>query len=113
VRRRHYTLSIALANNPGGAALGGTTPVAAVGGTANFSGLTLKKTGSGYTLRVTGAGLTGATTTSITVKSGKAAVIVPPGPPTSPAAPALAPRSFDNPDLWDAFRPLDRCHGAR
>ena len=65
------TLSVAIANNPGGATLGGTTSVAAVNGLVNFSGLTLNKAGTGYTLQVAGVGLTGATTSPITVKKSK------------------------------------------
>ena len=37
------TVTVALANNPGGATLGGTLSVQASGGVATFSGLTLNK----------------------------------------------------------------------
>ena len=50
-------VAVALANNPGGATLGGTLTVNAVNGVATFSGLTLDKTGSGYTLQATSSGL--------------------------------------------------------
>ena len=46
------TVSIAIANNPGGATLGGTTTVTFVAGVATFTGLTLNKAGVGYTLKV-------------------------------------------------------------
>ena len=51
------TVTVALANNPGGATLGGTLTVTASGGVATFSGLTLNKAASGYTLVVTSSGL--------------------------------------------------------
>jgi hypothetical protein len=56
------TEALSLANNPGGATLGGTSTVVANGGTAAFAGLTLDKGGGGYTLQVTGNGLTAAVT---------------------------------------------------
>src|SRR5438132_9999697 len=42
------SITVALGNNPGGSALGGTTTVAAVNGVASFATLTLDKTGTGY-----------------------------------------------------------------
>ena len=48
-------VSVALANGPGGAALGGPVNVTAVNGVATFSGLSLNE-GGGYTLQVSGAG---------------------------------------------------------
>ena len=45
------TVTVALANNPGGATLGGTLSVTASNGVATFSGLTLTKAAAGYTLR--------------------------------------------------------------
>jgi autotransporter-associated beta strand protein len=54
-------VTLALANNPGGATLVGTLTQAAVSGEATFSGLTLDMLGSGYTLTATGSGLTSAT----------------------------------------------------
>ena len=56
--------TLALANNPGGATLGGARTVAASGGIATFGGLTVDHAGSGYTLQVTSSGLTPAVTTS-------------------------------------------------
>ena len=55
------TVKVALANNPGGAKLGGTLSVKASKGVATFSGLTLNKVGTGYTLQVTSSGLSSAT----------------------------------------------------
>ena len=61
------SVTIALANNPGGGTLGGTLTVAAVNGVATFSGLTLNNLGTGYTLKVTASGLSSASTAAITV----------------------------------------------
>jgi streptogramin lyase len=61
------TVTVALANNPGGATLGGTLTATASGGAATFSGLTLTRAASGYTLQVSSNGLTAATTSAITV----------------------------------------------
>ena len=53
------SVTLALANNPGGATLGGTLTVTAVNGVAIFTGLTINNLGSGYTLEATSAtGLT-------------------------------------------------------
>ena len=52
------TVSVAFANNPTGATLGGTRSVAASSGVATFSNMTINKTGSGYTLKVSSGGLT-------------------------------------------------------
>ena len=54
-------VTIVLANNSTGAALGGTITVTAVNGVAVFSDLTIDKPGSGYILQVTSNGLTAAT----------------------------------------------------
>jgi hypothetical protein len=56
------SVTVALANNPGGAILGGTLTVSAVNGVATFAGLTLDSTGSGYTLQVSASGMTPVTT---------------------------------------------------
>ena len=53
------TVSVAFANNPTGATLGGTLSVTASQGVATFSGLTINKAGSGYTLQVSSSGLSG------------------------------------------------------
>jgi hypothetical protein len=66
-RSFHGAVTVALANNPGGATLGGTLIVTAQNGVATFAGLTLDKAGAGYTLLVSGSGLVSGTTTGIDV----------------------------------------------
>ena len=67
------TVSVAFANNPTGATLGGTLTVTASQGVASFTNLTINKIGSGYTLQVSSSGLTSATSNPINVtKNGKA-----------------------------------------
>ncbi len=61
------TVTVALSNTPGGAALGGTLTVTAQDGVATFSGLTLDQPGNGYTLEVSSSGVTSATTSAIDV----------------------------------------------
>jgi len=61
------TVTVALANNPGGATLGGTLSVTASQGVATFSALTLTTAASGYTLVVTSSGLGETVTSAITV----------------------------------------------
>ena len=61
------SVDVALLNNPGGAALGGTLSVAAQSGAATFSGLTLDQAGAGYTLQLSAIGLTSATTNAFNV----------------------------------------------
>ena len=60
-------VSVALANNPGGATLGGTLSISASGGVATFFNLTINKVGNGYTLELSSAGLTSAVTNTIDV----------------------------------------------
>ena len=66
------TVSIALANNPGGASLGGTLSTTASQGVVNFPGLTLTKAASGYTLQVSSTGLAGSVTSALSVTSAAA-----------------------------------------
>jgi len=61
------TVTVALANNPGGAALGGTLTATASNGVATFSGLTITKAASGYTLYTSGGGYGWGVTNMITV----------------------------------------------
>ncbi len=61
------TVTVALANNPGGATFGGTLSVQASGGVATFSGLTLNKAASGYTLYTSGGGFGWDVTCTVTV----------------------------------------------
>src|SRR6266702_4244751 len=68
-------VTVAPANNPGGATLSGTTTVAAVDGIAIFSDLSLDKTGAGYTLTASASG-------GALVAPTSAAFDVAPGPAT-------------------------------
>ena len=52
------TITLSIATNPGGAALGGTVSAAAVAGIATFSNLTLNQVGAGYVLSAAATGLT-------------------------------------------------------
>jgi virginiamycin B lyase len=61
-------VTVALAANPGGATLGGTTTVVAVDGVVTFSNLTLNKRAKGYTLQLSSTGLAAVTSGPITVK---------------------------------------------
>ncbi len=70
------TVSVALANNPGGGTLGGTLTAVASNGVAVFSGLTLTRAASGYALSVASSGLTSATTTALTVSAAAATQLV-------------------------------------
>ncbi len=70
------TVTIAIANNPGGGTLSGTTSVAAVNGVATFSNLSINKSGVGYTLTATSSGLLDATSTSFNINAGAPATLV-------------------------------------
>ncbi len=61
------TVTISLANNPGGSTLGGTLTATAVKGVATFTNLTLNELGTGYTLQATASGLTSTTTSGFNV----------------------------------------------
>jgi len=98
------TVSVALANNPTGATLGGTTSVTVSQGVASFTNLTINKTGSGYTLQVSSGSLTPATSSPIKVtQNGKAPVrlLAPAGNPSPDLS--LAPLVLDSPDLWEGM----------
>ena len=69
------TVTIAVANGPGGLTPGSTTSVSAVNGAVTFSDLILDTAGS-YTLSVTDGGLTGATTGNIAVSPAAASQFV-------------------------------------
>ena len=81
-------VTLALANNPSGATLGGTRTVAAVNGVAAFPSLTLSKAGSGITLQATSPGLSLVTTGAIRVSPAGVAtqLVVTAQPPSSFAA---------------------------
>src|SRR6267378_2599679 len=72
VARFTGSVTVALANNPGGSTLGGTTTVAAADGVATFYDLSLNKTGTGYTLTASGSGLNTATSAAFDVAPGPA-----------------------------------------
>ncbi|HSE50607.1 MAG TPA: Ig-like domain-containing protein [Gemmatimonadales bacterium] len=86
-------VTLALADNPGGATLGGATTVAAVNGVATFTDLTLDKAGTGYTLIATSGSLASATSSAFSNVAGTASQLTfttaPPGSATSgqPLAP--------------------------
>jgi streptogramin lyase len=81
------TVTVALANNPGGAALGGTLSVTASGGIATFSDLTLDTAAQGYTLQVSATGVASATTSAVTVNPAPPSqLVITQQPPTSVTA---------------------------
>jgi len=61
------SVTVALANNPGGGTLTGTATVNMVGGVATFGGLSLSKAAIGYTLSATATGLTSATSSAFNI----------------------------------------------
>jgi hypothetical protein len=98
------TVTMAIANNPSGGVLAGTTSMAAVGGVATFSNLNINKSGTGYTLRATASGLTQSTSTAFNITAGSAtqlAFTVQPsveaaGVPITPAIQVTARDAFGN-----------------
>ncbi len=80
------SVTIALANNPGGSTLAGTLTATAVGGVATFSNLTLNKAGTGYTLTATSGSLTSATTSGFNVTAAAAASLAFSGFPATATA---------------------------
>ena len=70
------SVTVAIAANPGGGTLSGTTTVAAAAGVATFSDFTIDKSGSGYTLSATSSGLAGATSAAFTIAPGAATHLV-------------------------------------
>ncbi len=65
-------ISAAIATNPSGGSLIGTTTVNAVGGTATFTSLAINQAGSGYTLVFSAAGFTPVTSIPFTITAGGA-----------------------------------------
>jgi hypothetical protein len=94
-------VSVALASNPTGARLSGTSKVTASHGLATFTGLSLNKVGSGYTLQVSSKGLTSATTIPFNVVSSATSSAL--AAMTTTPNPLLAPLVLDSPDLWDGL----------
>jgi FKBP-type peptidyl-prolyl cis-trans isomerase 2 len=77
------SITLALASNAAGAALGGTLNLTPTAGIATFSGLTLDRSGPGETLRASSASLTAATTSALTVSAAPAThLVIASGPPT-------------------------------
>ncbi|HYV45384.1 MAG TPA: hypothetical protein VFA20_11005 [Myxococcaceae bacterium] len=69
-------VTIALHDNPGGGALGGTLTQTAVDGVATFPDLTLAKAATGYTLQATSADLADAVSSAFTITPGPPATLV-------------------------------------
>lgn len=76
-------VTLALANNPGGATLGGTLTATASNGVATFSGLTLTKAATGYTFQVASGGLGGSVSGSLAVTPAAASRLLITQQPTS------------------------------
>jgi MYXO-CTERM domain-containing protein len=70
------TISLALAANPSGGTLSGTSTVAAVNGVATFSDLSIQRGGTGYQLTATSGTLTSATSSAFDVQAGIGARLV-------------------------------------
>ena len=68
-------VTVAIATNPAGGTLGGTTTVAAVLGVATFSTLSIDKSGNGYTLSATATGLVGAGSAPFNISAGLATTL--------------------------------------
>ena len=76
VKSGSYDISIAIGNNPGGAALFGVTTVRATDGVAKFPDVTINKVGSGYTLVATATNLVSANSNPFSVENGPTAKLV-------------------------------------
>ncbi|HXV91427.1 MAG TPA: hypothetical protein VD707_08660 [Gemmatimonadales bacterium] len=79
-------ITLAIATNPAGGVLSGTTTVGAASGVAIFSGLSIDKAGTGYTLRATASGLTQATSVAFDITSSSATQLAFTAQPTNEAA---------------------------
>jgi hypothetical protein len=79
-------VTLALANNPSGATLGGPDIVTVVDGVANFLEMTISKAGSGYTLQATSDGLTTGTSSPFAITDQLVVTTQPPGSVTAGAA---------------------------
>jgi uncharacterized repeat protein (TIGR01451 family) len=91
-------VALALATNPGGATLSGTTPVTASAGVATFAGMTLDKVATGYSFTVSSSGLTPATTNTLDLGAGSATQLV---VTTQPEQPDPTDPDSDEEDLPD------------
>jgi hypothetical protein len=88
-------ITIAIANNPGGGTLSGTTTVSPTLGVAQFSDLSIDLAGAGYTLSATASELEPATSTPFNVGSFQAATV---------SWTNAAGGNWSNPSNWDAGR---------
>ncbi len=79
-------VTLALATDPSGDTLTGTTTVAAAAGVASFSNLIVRRTGTGYTLSAVAAGLAGATSAAFNVVASSGSKL---GVATQPSAAAV------------------------
>ncbi len=79
-------VSMAIANNPGGSNLIGTTTVTASSGNITFNNLSLNRVGVGYTLSATSTGLTPATSSAFNISPGAASGVFFTVQPTSATA---------------------------
>ncbi len=66
------SVTMAIADNPGGGILSGTTSQDAVDGVATFDDLSIDKAASGYTITAGATGLTGATSEALAISAGAA-----------------------------------------
>src|SRR5262249_41696891 len=92
------SVTIALANNPGGGTLSGTLTVSVVNGVATFSGLTLDAAGSGYALQASSGSLTSPPSNNFVVSPATAHQLV---IHTQPAATAAAGQAFPTQPVID------------
>lgn len=97
-------VTVAIATNPGGGTLSGTTTVAAVAGVASFSTLSIDKSGTGYTLTASAPGLPDALSAAFAIAAGapaQLAFVVQPrataaGAPIAPAVQVAAQDALGN-----------------
>ena len=84
------SVTLAIASNPGGGTLSGsTTVIANSSGIATFANLSISKTGTGYTLSATSTGLTTATSTAFNITPAAENQVVFVQQPTSATAGAV------------------------
>ncbi|MGE5141801.1 MAG: beta strand repeat-containing protein, partial [Acidobacteriota bacterium] len=79
-------VTIAIAQNPGGGTLSGTTTLAATQGAASFTDLTIDKVGAGYTLTASAAGVNAATSAAFDIVASTASMLVCTVQPTTTVA---------------------------
>jgi|GEM_PF-496128 len=99
------SITLAVASNPSGGTLSGTTTVNAVAGVATFSDLSIDKVGAGYTLSASATGLTGATSSTFQITADTASKLVFVTPPAhgvageafTPSVRVALVDKFDNP----------------